>query len=101
MTTDATSDVQELSGAEGGRWVVWTRDSSYLFDLDAGSVIRRPGPTARAGMHDRPRPLRSIEKCRVGSPGYWTMHAEQWSATFEFFWAHTTTIRSIERLSDD
>ena len=68
--------VQELTGREDGVWNVVTRDSVHRFDFTAGTVTRIPGPNARTGVNDVPRPLKRIHECRVSERGYWTMYAD-------------------------
>jgi hypothetical protein len=38
------SDISQLRGTEGGRWEVQTKNSVHLFDHDAGTITRTPGP---------------------------------------------------------
>ena len=97
-TNDGLESVQELTGSETGRWLVITRDSSHLFDFDAGTVLRIPGPAAQAGVNDRPRSLRKIDECSVGARGFWTMNADEGSATIEYWWASTSVIQEIRRM---
>lgn len=98
--TDPTDDVQELTGSETGRWRVFTRNSSHVFDLDAGTVTRIPGPKAWPGANDRPRPIRSIESCKVGDRGYWTMQTDGWSPSIDYWWHLTSVIQKIVREPD-
>lgn len=93
-------EVDELTGSETGRWCVSTRDSTHIFDFNAGTVMRIPGANATPGGNDRPRPLRSIGVCKVGQRGYWTMHTDGWSPTIDYHWHDTSVVRRIERLAD-
>lgn len=42
----------ELTPEMGGRWEVDTGNSIHVWDLDAMTYIRQPGPTARPLSHD-------------------------------------------------
>jgi len=95
------STVTELTGMELGHWRVETQRSHYAFDLDAQTVTRHPGGTASATINDTTRPLRLIERCRVGELGAWTMHPAGGHADpIDFYWQVSTEIRSIERIAD-
>ena len=94
---DPPDELQELTGSETGRWRVFTRDSLHIFDFDAGTVTRIPGPKAWPGANDRPRPIRSIESCRVGDRGYWTMQTDGWSPSIDHWWHFTSAIQKIVR----
>lgn len=91
----------ELTGVESGRWRVTTRNSSHIFDFDAGTVTRVPGPDAIPTVNDRPRPLRSIVACTVGQRGYWTMHTDERSEAIDFYWHLSSAIRHIERMDGE
>lgn len=94
-------EILELTGAEHGRYRVYTQRSSHLIDLVDGTVTREPGPGAKPTVNDRPRPLRSLERCRVGVAGYWTMIPDPPEAdSIEYRWHVSSTIRRIERLDD-
>lgn len=94
-------EVDHLTGTETGRWRVHTRDSIHLFDFEAQTVTRIPGPYAGPTFNDRPRPLRSIDACTVGARGYWTMFTDGWSETIDFYWHDTSIIQRIERVKDE
>ena len=99
MPADVLEEVTELTGGEGGLWVVTTVSSSYHFDLENMLVTRIPGPFASVTVNDRTRPIARIKHCRVGSGGYWTMAPEGDLLQFvEFFWQACTTIISIQRV---
>ena len=90
--------VEDLKGNEGGRWRIWTQRSSYLVNLGAMTITRIPGPNFSSSINDCERPLRSLDKCRVGATGYWTMSAGADSDSVEYFWQFSTEIRRIEHL---
>jgi hypothetical protein len=90
--------VQELTGREDGVWSVVTRTSAYRFDFTAGTVTRVPGPNARPGVNDVPRPLKRIDEFRVGERGYWTMHSDVWE--IDCYWQYSSLISRIERVVD-
>jgi hypothetical protein len=91
-------EVNQLTGTESGCWRVFTRDSIHLFDFDAQTVKRIPGPNAWPTFNDRARPLRSIDACAVGARGHWTMFEDGWSETVEFYWHDTSIIQRIEQV---
>lgn len=90
--------ITDLSDVETGTWIVATRDSQHLFDLDHRTVTRIPGPTALPSVNDRPRRLRAIDSARVGERGAWTMHADEDSEIVDYFWAETSVVASITRI---
>lgn len=92
-----TPDRNELTGKEGGAWRVVTQGSSHILDLDAGTVTRIPGPGRPASVNDRARPLRTLEACRVGDAGRWTMFSDD--VMIEFYWHVTSRIRRIEQMA--
>lgn len=95
------TEVDELTGREGGRWRVYTHASHYDFDLEAMTVTRMPGPTAGMTIKDCTRPIRKIVNCQVGKGGYWTMLSEGgYMDPVDFYWQATSVIRRIERLKD-
>jgi hypothetical protein len=68
--------VVELTGHEIGRWKANTSDSSYLFDFDAGTVQRSRTEIALSAFADTTQRLHSIERCRLGQLGAWTLVAD-------------------------
>jgi hypothetical protein len=86
----------ELTGVEGGVWRVSTQGSAHILDLDVMTVTRIPGLGRPASFNDVTRPLRTLEVCRVGEAGRWTMHSDD--ETIEFFWHISSRIRRIEAL---
>lgn len=97
---EQVGEVDELTGSETGQWRVFTRDSIHVFDFDARTVKRVPGASAIPGGNDQPRLLRSIELCKVGQRGFWTMHTDAWSPTIDYVWHSSSVVRRIERLSN-
>lgn len=94
------NELPELTGTESGCWQVFTRDSSHIFDFGAGTVTRVPGPHAWPGSNDRPHPLRTIEACKVGFRGLWTMKTDGWSDTIDYLWHSSSVIERIVRIPD-
>ncbi|WP_104169317.1 hypothetical protein [Cryobacterium sp. M23] len=93
----ADERTEELTGAEGGCWIVTTLGSTYEFDLDAMTVTRIPGEGAGRTVNDRTRPLLEIVRCAIGARGYWLMNPEDDESAFvENYWQLSTTIRSID-----
>jgi hypothetical protein len=98
---DTPVPVTELSPDASGTWQVVTRDSTHTFKMDEGPVTREPGPNARRStIVDRPRLLRTLDTCRVGERGRWTMFTDDPSDPLEFHWASTSVVMRIERVSD-
>lgn len=92
--------VGELTGIDGGVWLVTTESSTYVLDLDVGTVTRHPGPRASTTINDTTRRLRTLDRCRVGESGYWTMRGGGgYLSSVDFYWQTTSAIRSIEPLS--
>jgi hypothetical protein len=51
-----------LETASTGRWLVFSRGTVHVLDLDAGTYERRPGPTSQTFAYDnQPLPLTRIE----------------------------------------
>jgi hypothetical protein len=86
--------VQELTGTECGEWHVHTRGSIHIFDLDAWTVERQPGPNTWADPSDAPRRLRTIERCRVGERGHWTMKSDDY--LIDRYFHYTSIIQWID-----
>lgn len=88
--------VTRLTGAESGLWEVHTRDSVHVFDLDARTVERRPGPNALLPNIKDVRPLRSISVCEVGERGFWSFPSEDVSV--DYLWTNSSVVERIERI---
>jgi hypothetical protein len=90
----------QLTGAEGGVWRVTTASTThYIFDLNEMNITRVPGLGAAVTINDTTRRIDSIERCRTGDTGYWTMRpgAED-SVMLQDYWQLCTRIESIERI---
>jgi hypothetical protein len=86
-----------LTGAEGGCWIVTTRGSTHRFNLDEMTVTRIPGEGTGQTVNDRTRPLVEIVRCAVGERGYWLMSpAPHESAVLVHYWHLSSTIQSID-----
>jgi predicted phosphodiesterase len=92
---DAT--VTELTGSEDGTWQVHTRDSVHVFDLDARTIERRPGPDAVDHHTGGLRKLISINTCRVGDRGFWTFESDD--ILFDYYWVRSSRVERIERVA--
>ncbi|GAB3123326.1 hypothetical protein [Glaciibacter psychrotolerans] len=90
-------EVNALTGTEGGIWRIVTQGSTHVMDLDSGTVTRHPGPGRPSTVNDRPRPLRTIDACRVGARGHWTMLSDD--MLIDYYWQDTSVIRRIELLT--
>lgn len=96
------NEIDELTGEEGGRWRVVSKSSTYIFDLDAMTTTRIPGPTAGLTINDTTRPIREIERCKVGHRGYWTMLVDDGHLdSIDYYWQACSIIRSIERSNEN
>ncbi len=91
--------VQELTGSEGGILQVHTRDSIHVFDLDAWTIERKPGPNTWASPSDGSRRLRTIERCRVGERGHWTMKSDDY--LIDYYFHYTSVIQRIDRVDTE
>jgi hypothetical protein len=88
--------LEELTGREDGVWNVITRDSVHQFNFITSTVTRIPGPNARPGINDVPRPLRQISHCRVNERGHWTMRSDL--REVDLYWQYCSVISRIERV---
>jgi predicted phosphodiesterase len=91
--------VTRLTGVESGLWRVRTRDSTHLFDLDAETVERRPGPNALLPNIKDLRSLRSISVCEIGERGFWTFPSD--GVSVDYLWTNSSTVERIERLQPE
>lgn len=92
--------VLELTGDEGGTWLVTTARTHYVLDLDAMRIERIPGPMSSPSVNDRPRRLREIRACSVGDSGCWTMLPDGGTLDpVEYYWQVSTHIQSIQRIT--
>ncbi len=96
---DAAQCVDELLLTSTGVWQITTVGSTHVLDLERGTATRIPGPEAPATINDCTRPLRTLDACRVGERGRWTMHTDGYSATVDYYWQVTSTIQQIERIA--
>ena len=90
------STVSELHDTYDGLWRVTTRDSIHIIDLDRWTTERLAGPDATPYSVDHPRPLRSIENCRVGERGFWTIRSHEY--LIDYFWHSSSEVQRIERI---
>jgi len=89
------SERTELTMADTGQWLALSASSAHFFDLDAPSVTRIPGDGAVAFITDGGRTLRTIDVCRVGESGRWTMEPLPHQVDVEFAWHISTPIVKI------
>ena len=89
---------ETLVGSEGGCWIVTTiHGTSHWFNLDARTVVRRPGPDSAPTENDQARPIIEIVRCTVGESDYWTMKpVTQEADVLEHRWHLSSQIVSIE-----
>ena len=98
---DPNDDAQCVDGLLPGSTGTWrittaTGGSTHVVDLDAGTVTRFPGPASSPTINDCERPLRTLDACRVGEPGRWTMQTD--SESVEYYWHVTSVILRIEKI---
>jgi hypothetical protein len=91
-------DRDELTGEQTGQWLVLSLSSAHFFDLDAGLVTRIPGYHAIEMVTDAGRPIRSIEQCKVGDVGIWTMEPFPHEHDLQFRWHRSSFIVRIVRI---
>lgn len=88
---------EHLTEQDAGRWLVRTRDSVHLFDLDAMTVTRIPNPGALPSAYDASRTLLRIIVCTAGENGHWHTRAEGSEAEqFDFIRHATSRILRID-----
>lgn len=92
----AEATVTRLTGAESGLWAVHTRDSVHLFNLDAQTVERRPGPNALLANIRDVRQIRSIKVCEIGQRGFWTFPSD--GPFVNYLWTFSSVVEHIERV---
>ncbi|MGO4104678.1 hypothetical protein AB4Y63_12045 [Leifsonia sp. YAF41] len=95
MIEHSLETTDELPTGASGTWRVYTRDSCHVFNFEQGTVTREPGPNTYGMFNDQPLPLRSIDICRVGERGRWTMHTIGWSDDIDWYWVDTSVVREI------
>jgi len=88
-------DRTELTLAQSGQWLVLSMRSAHFFDLDEGLVTRIPGDMAIEFITDKGRELRSLDSCRVGEVGAWTMEPLPHERDIEFRWHRSSFIQRI------
>ena len=91
-------ELTELTMQDTGQWLALSETSAHFFDLDTPSVVRVPGFHAIEFVTDTGRPLRSIEMCRVGEAGHWTMEPFPFEQDLEYRWHISTRIVKIARV---
>ena len=91
--------VHVLAPDAAGCWVVRTRHTTHLFDLDAAAYARLPGPGRRAIDHDRTwlRLLRFGLRPSVGTSFLiFVDHPDPVVAAYWELWRASSTVMSIE-----
>ena len=91
-------ELTELTMQETGQWLALSETSAHFFDLDAPSVVRIPGFHAIEFITDSGRTLRTIEICRVGEVGHWTMEPFPFEQDLAYRWHISTRIVKIARV---
>jgi hypothetical protein len=68
--------IYELRPDDFGRWLVTTRTSSYVFNLDDSTVESLAGADVSNSVPaHQPMRLRRLDLCKIGQPGRWTLQA--------------------------
>jgi hypothetical protein len=88
----------ELTLEQTGQWLVLSLTSAHFFDLDEGLVTRIPGYLAIEMITDKGRPIRTIQSCRVGEVGVWTMEPFPGEDDLQYRWHQSTEIQGIFRV---
>ncbi|KQV05046.1 metallophosphoesterase family protein [Leifsonia sp. Root112D2] len=91
------AQVVELTEKMSGRWLIHTIGSHHILDLDRRTIERRPGPNSIATTSDEVHYLRSLNTCRIGERGRWTMKGDYLT---DYYWHASSAIRHIEPLTD-
>ena len=97
---DSPESVAALCAGMTGRWLVRTRSSEHIFDLDAGTYCRVPGDTAKQFAYDgqAQRITRVVQWPAVGHRSFiWYDDPECPDALEQY--RISSTIRSITRLA--
>lgn len=96
MNSEAET-VTELTEGMGGRWLVVTRDSTHIWDLDAMTYTRHPGANAARMPEDNtPQPITGIGRYpSVGGRSY--VEFDPGGLSIE--WRVCGRIERIERLT--
>lgn len=95
--TDDAHCVEELQPGSTGVWRITTAGSTHVLDLVNGTVTRFPGPGSAPTVNDCTRPIRTLDTCRVGERGRWTMYPEE-PSDVDYYWHVTSVVRRIERM---
>lgn len=91
-------DRTELTLEQSGQWLVMSLTSAHFFDLDMRLVTRIPGIVATEYVTDAGRELRTLDSCRVGEIGRWTMEPLAHEGDLEFRWHQSSFIERIVRV---
>jgi hypothetical protein len=89
------AQVTELTIGHGGRWLLDTIGSRHILDLDRRTIERLPGPDASPSTSDAVHCLRTLDVCRLGEPGRWTMKG---GYLVDYYWHVSSIIRHIHRM---
>ena len=81
-----------------GQWLVRSETSIHLFDMNTRRVGRIPGKVAPSFVTDHGRVLRTLDMCRVGECGRWTMEPPPGDYLNDFLWHTSTEILKIVRV---
>ena len=61
------------------------------------TITRLPGPASVPTVNNQTRPIRSIDWCRVGDRGEWTMHEDRHAPDVDYYWHISSTVSRISR----
>jgi hypothetical protein len=91
-------DRTELTLEQTDQWLVMSLTSAHFFDLDKRVVNRIPGSVAIEYVTDAGRELRTLDSCRVGEIGMWTMEPLPHERDLDFRWHRSSFIQRIVRV---
>ena len=91
-----SQSVEQLLLSSTGVWRITTVGSTHVLDLVRGTATRFPGPDAAPTINDCCRPLRTLDVCRIGERGRWTMISDDWS--IDYYWQVTSIILGIQEV---
>lgn len=90
----------QLTGEEGGRWWVITREGKELFDFDRGTITSFFGHVLQPASRGHRALIAGIGACTVGERGEWALHDGPPDAPTGHWLIYTTPIERIVRIPD-
>ena len=93
----SASPAREALQTARGVWHVHTGDAVYIVNFQARTLERRPGINADLRSTDPPRPLRSVEICRVGEQAFFSVFDGDSPGGYR--WQTTSEVTRIETVT--